>query len=184
VNRGATRHGIYAIIPLSKLGPPFTYLDKVSRQVTKALREMLQSRQEKLTTYQLKRLTTFRVAFRRALCVAKVLADAGAPGTEGGLSHEHWLAYSDRELRYHETADKCLKDLDLDKEVDPWQQLYASMPPYGSPVAPGPHEQPTTGPEANESPSTRQDVDYAAGNATGPEAPGVEGAGAADDGGH
>src|SRR5262249_39318182 len=55
------------------------------------------------------------LAIRHLSCVERIMSKAGSPATEGGLTHEQWLAYADRAIRFSEAADRALKDLGLDR---------------------------------------------------------------------
>jgi hypothetical protein len=59
------------------------------------------------------KIATACTALRQAARIDRVLAASGEPGTPGGLTHEQWVSYSDRLLRYRQAADKAIDDLGL-----------------------------------------------------------------------
>jgi len=99
------------------------------------------------------RIATATTAIAQAMRCERVLASAGEPGavatstkTEGnatavtqkGLTHPEWLAYSDRILKYRESADRALAALGLDRRTtaDIYDQLYATPRAAATPQLP------------------------------------------------
>lgn len=76
------------------------------------------------------RIATFCAAVRQATHVERILAAAGEPGA-GVLTHEQWLSYRDRCVRYREAADKALESLGLDvkPDKDAWIRDLYRIPP-------------------------------------------------------
>jgi hypothetical protein len=72
-----------------------------------------------MTVFAASRVHTALTALRRHLRVEKVLTTYGDK-----LTHEQWLAYADRSVRFKETVDRCLASLGLDRDAEqdlhPW----------------------------------------------------------------
>jgi hypothetical protein len=147
-------NGIGFRFPLARLGKGLTH---VRRQVLSFRRELeaaVRVAHGSISIYHASRIHTACVAVRQMARVDKILAAAGQPGAVGtftkqspaagatatqqtGLTHEQWLAYSDRLLKYLADRDRALRDLSLDRDQAEamWDAIYTPPAAVGGPPA-------------------------------------------------
>ena len=142
------RHGIYARVPLGDLPRPFKHVRRLAGEFRRGVEGQLVEKFGNITPFMAKRLHTACVALRQMFCCERILKRCGPPGQD--LTHEQWLAYSDRLVKFSEVADKALKDLGLDsaRQSDIWDDLYAANRP--SLLASQAHETPEEAQSAKE----------------------------------
>lgn len=136
----ANSNGSLVRLPLGRLGKPWQWVRRQTEHFRRALETAVQERHGTVSLYHAKVIRTGTLALRSAMVVSRVLADAGPPGKEDGISHEVWLAYADRQLRFEQVADKAMKELGIDRAPDPWDAYYRNPPtvaPASPPVAAG-----------------------------------------------
>jgi hypothetical protein len=123
--RTEKRNVMLVSVALGRMPAPFTHVGRKVARFKRWVELELLKRDSGITAWQAKRLKTCCAAMRRAEACEKTVNDAGKPGKGAELSHEQWLAYCDRIVRYNETADRALKDLGLDRQPDQWDQMLA-----------------------------------------------------------
>ena len=117
-------------IPLPS-GKEVAYWQRHLHRFRRAVEQAVLDQHGKVSVVQASRIATACTAYRQAARVERLLAHVGQPGEPGcPLSHEQWLGYSDRVLRYRECADRALAALGLDagERRDVWAELYATKP--------------------------------------------------------
>jgi hypothetical protein len=109
------------------LSKPNTYLRRQVLLVRRLVEQELLEKHGEIGVAAASRIATLCAAVRQATRVERILAKAGEPGT-GTLTHEQWLAYSDRAVRYREAADKALAALGIDaKPMSAADRFFADM---------------------------------------------------------
>jgi hypothetical protein len=155
----ALKNGVYSRVPLTDLPRPFKHVKRQVALFRRWVEEELIRRYGTISAYQAKRLHTACLAMRHLACAERLMLSCGPP--PDGLSHERWMAYQDRVIRFSEAADRALKDLGLDADLrkSPWEVLdNTPTPPTESAAAS------TQSPEADEG---REEEDTSANEPTG-----------------
>jgi hypothetical protein len=152
--------------PLAGLHRPNTYLRRVVLGFRRELEAAVLERGP-IGVAEASRIHTACLALRQVARIDRILAEAGEPGTV--LTHEQWLAYSDRLLRGKEAVDKALAALGIDKRDarSVWDTIYAP-PAIAQAAEPAPIS-PSANGSYSEDPSTRQRAANASENASGKE---------------
>jgi hypothetical protein len=121
-------------LPLAQLGRPMTYLRRQVLAFRRQVEHEVLAVHGEIGIATAARIATACAAIRQAARVERILARCKGPGETGGLSHELWLAYSDRSLKYRETADRALAALELSRlssgrVTDAFDALYRQITP-------------------------------------------------------
>lgn len=146
----ALKNGVYSRVPLTDLPRPFKHVKRQVALFRRWVEKELLERYGRISAYQAKRLHTACLAMRHLACAERLMLSCGPP--PDGLSHERWMAYQDRVIRFSEAADRALKDLGLDADLrkSPWEILDSTpATPAESTAAP---PQPAEAGEAQEDP--------------------------------
>jgi hypothetical protein len=119
----ALKNGVYSRVPLTDLPRPFKHVKRQVALFRRWVENELIERYGTISAYQAKRLHTACLAMRHLACAERLMLSCGPP--PDGLSHERWMAYQDRVIRFSEAADRALKDLGLDADLrkSPWEVL-------------------------------------------------------------
>jgi hypothetical protein len=119
----ALKNGVYSRVPLTDLPSPFKHVKRQVALFRRWVENELLERYGTISAYQAKRLHTACLAMRHLACIERLMLKCKPP--PDGLSHERWMAYSDRVIRFSEAADRALKDLGLDADLrrSPWEAL-------------------------------------------------------------
>jgi hypothetical protein len=119
----ALKNGVYSRVPLTDLPSPFKHVKRQVALFRRWVENELLERYGTISAYQAKRLHTACLAMRQLACIERLMLKCKPPPE--GLSHERWMAYSDRVIRFSEAADRALKDLGLDTDLSksPWEVL-------------------------------------------------------------
>jgi hypothetical protein len=155
-------------LPLIGLRAPNTHLRRVVLGFRREVEKAVLKAKGEIGVYAASRIHTACLAVRQAARIDRILATAGEPGTgeksdtpeQVPLTHEQWLAYSDRLLKAKETADKALQALGLDRDAkeDVWDVLYSATTTTTAANRSGPPILPEAGPEATEANKTLPDA--------------------------
>jgi hypothetical protein len=97
-------------ITLGPIGKPFTALRRRIYQFRERVEAAVVAANGEIGVFAAKKIRTACIALRQAGKVEKRIHDH-----EKDLTHEQWLAYSDRLVRYEEAVDKALASLGLDR---------------------------------------------------------------------
>jgi hypothetical protein len=123
----ALQNGVYSRVPLTDLPSPFKHVKRQVALFRRWVENELLERYGTISAYQAKRLHTACLAMRQLACIERLMLKCKPP--PDGLSHERWMAYSDRVIRFSEAADRALKDLGLDADLrkSPWEVLDSTL---------------------------------------------------------
>jgi hypothetical protein len=100
------------------MGRPFTSVGRAARQFYRAFAEIVAQQHGGIVSpWAQKLLRTATKAYAAARRVDLILMRAGEPGAGGKLTHEQFLGYLDRSLKFEAECDRTLKSLGLDKEI-------------------------------------------------------------------
>jgi hypothetical protein len=128
--------------------------------------ELIRQQAGPVTPWQAKQLRTASKCLGAAMRIDRILKAAGEPGMVGviaktdgnvkatsqtGLTHEQYMGYLDRAVRYEAECDRALRSIGLDKskEEDPWAAIYA-MPAETLPFPPTTQNKTASDPPASE----------------------------------
>jgi hypothetical protein len=156
-NQNATRHGLRS--ELNRLPPGCGRVQKQRDELRRFLEAAVLERTESIDVYA---ATTIQTACRWAAHAA--LAARWLRAECGSMTPEQRLAYSREVCRASSERDRCIRDLGLDKQPDPFAGLYA---PWPTPVEPPESPPDSLGPRRDSQAATSHLGAAGSGNATG-----------------
>src|SRR5262245_10116401 len=100
-------------VALTRFGRPFTAVYRKMLSFRSGFESVLVKANGEVGPWQAKLLRSASKAYAAARRVDRILADAGAPGST--LTHDQYLAYLDRSIRYEAECDRILRTLGMDR---------------------------------------------------------------------